>query len=152
MNSGRVRVFLIAGLATLLCLAASPVATVRSSSPFVLSGAMAPVAGMSSYPITAGDELVAGTAPAVITFADGSRVVLEKNSKARIELEGKNTVLRLVAGSGTYRLSSGSKLRLFEADKPAGALLVNEAGSDSLAVKKSQPKLEVINPNPVSRN
>jgi hypothetical protein len=152
MNSGRVRVFLVLGLATFLCLAASPLAMVRSSSPFVLDGTMVPVAGMSSYPITAGDEIVAGTAPAVITFADGSRVVLEKNSKARIESEGKNTVLRLAAGSGTYRLSSGSRLRLFEADKPAGALLVNEAGADSLAVKKSQPQVEAIKPNPVSRN
>ena len=152
MKSGTVRVFLIAGLATLLCLAASPVAMVRSSSPFVLSGAAVPVAGMSSYPITAGDELVAGMAPVLIAFADGSRVTLEKNSKARIESEDQNTVLRLVAGSGTYRLSQGSKLRLFEADKPARALLVNEAGADSLAVTKSQPQVELIKPNPISRN
>jgi hypothetical protein len=57
----------------------------------------------------AGDEIVAGKAPAMITFRDGSRVQLNANSRAKVAVAGKQTVLRLTNGQLAYKLSSNTR-------------------------------------------
>lgn len=93
----------------LVCLAAGPVGSVSSSAPFTLRGAPVKVAGVPEWPVLAGDEIVAGTAPAMITFRDGSRVQLNANSRAKVAVTGKQTVLRLTNGQLAYKLSSKSR-------------------------------------------
>jgi hypothetical protein len=92
--------------------AAPPVATASSAEPFQLRGARVPTAGVPSWPLMAGDEIATENAAATITFRDGSRVTLARNSRAKLEQQGDNTLLRLLDGSMRYLVSRGSGLRL----------------------------------------
>jgi hypothetical protein len=117
--------------------AAEPVASVTSTEPFLLRGALVTVSGVPSWPVAAGDEIATGTVPAVITFRDGSRVTLNVKSKAKIESEKGRLLLRVLEGAGSYFLVSGSMLRLFSGTSPVpagtgqGTIAVAGSGSGS---------------------
>jgi len=111
-------------------LAASPIANVSSSEAFKVSGVSVPVSGVSSWPVIAGDELMAGNAPVVLTFKDGTRVTLGKNSRATVEGKNKNAALRLLDGAMGFTLSQGSNVRLYS----AGNLVNAQAGVAGTAV------------------
>jgi len=100
--------------------AAEPVGAITSPEPFLLRGARVVVAGVPSWPVAPGDEIAIGASPAVISFRDGSRVTLGRNSKAKLESDGRPLLLRLLEGTGAYVLASGSALQLFVGDKRAG--------------------------------
>ncbi len=117
-------------ISTVVCLAASPIANVSSTEPFKVSGVSVPVAGVSSWPVIAGDELMVGSAPVVLTFKDGSRVTLGKNSRATVEGKSKNAALRLLDGAMAFTLSRGSSVRLYS----AGNLVSAQAGVPGTAV------------------
>ena len=136
--------------AVLLAAAQAPVAQVSSTEPFLLSGARVPVAGVSSWPLSAGDEVSTDAAAAVIAFRDGSRVTLNKQSKAKLESKGEGLILRLLNGTGTYTLAANSKLRLYEGQKPAGTALVPAARTEP-AASPGSPRTEVTAPPPISR-
>lgn len=92
---------------------ASPIANVSSSESFKVSGVSVPVAGIRSWPVVDGDELRAGNAPVTLTFKDGTRVVLGKNSRATVEGKNKNAALRLLDGAMAYTLRGRSAVRLY---------------------------------------
>lgn len=96
-------------ISALVCLAAGPVGSVSSSAPFTLRGAPVRVAGVADWPLMAGDEIVAGKAPAMITFRDGSRIQLNANARAKVAVAGKQTVLRLTDGQLAYKLSKNTR-------------------------------------------
>jgi hypothetical protein len=121
---------LFVSISAVVCLAASPIANVSSTEPFKVSGVTVPVAGVSSWPVIAGDELSAGNASVVLTFKDGSRVTLGKNSRATVEGKSKNAALRLLDGAMAFTLSRGSGVRLYS----AGSLLNAQAGVPGTAV------------------
>ena len=117
--------------------AATPVGTVSSHESFDLNGSAVPVAGVTAWPISAGDVIVARWAPATIVFRDGSRVVVARDSKVRIEARDNLPVLRLLQGSGTYTLAAKPALTLFVLDKPAAA---DPAGRGSLSLDSAKDR------------
>jgi hypothetical protein len=123
-------VALVVCVSAVVCLAASPIANVSGTEPFKVSGVSVPVAGVSSWPVIAGDELMVGNAPVVLTFKDGSRVTLGKNSRATVEGKNKNAALRLLDGAMAFTLSRGSSVRLYS----AGNLVSAQAGVPGTAV------------------
>jgi hypothetical protein len=88
--------------------AAAPVATISSAEPFQLRGASVPVRGVPDWPLSAGDEIATGAAPAMISFADGSRVYLNSHTRAKLQVTGKQNVLRLMQGDLAYKVSKNS--------------------------------------------
>jgi hypothetical protein len=114
--------------------AATPVAKITSGEPFILSGTQVPVAGVPNWPLVAGDEIVTAKAPGRIDFPDGSRVYVMPNSKLRITVEEKRTVVHLEEGALTYRLAKDSTLGLaagsresLPRDSRGGRLLVADS-------------------------
>ncbi len=91
----------------------SPIAAVTSPEPFELSGVTVPVRGVPSWPLVDGDEIATKDSEAVILFEDRSRVVLDKNTRAKLERKGNRTTVRLLTGGLKYSLATGSLLRLF---------------------------------------
>src|SRR5664280_1248806 len=68
----------LAVLALALCAwAAIPVGRVSSSQPFEMNGAIVPVEGVPSWPLSVGDVIVTHSAPATVIFRGGSQVILE---------------------------------------------------------------------------
>ena len=61
----------------MLC-AQGQVATVTSTAPFQLRGANVTTdQGVPSWPVMPGDAIKAGSAPVIITYADGSSIILD---------------------------------------------------------------------------
>lgn len=106
------QIALLLSVTAVVCLAAAPIANVSGTEPFKVSGVSVPVSGVSSWPVIAGDELQIGNAPVVLTFKDGSRVTLGKNSRATVEGKSKNAALRLLDGAMAFTLINGSSVRL----------------------------------------
>src|ERR1035441_6283646 len=92
-NLRRLILFLFAASA----FAATPVASVTSSADFQLSGANVIAAGVPSWPLMAGDTVVAGTSAARIRFVDGTLVTL--GSRAKITVQEKKDDLSLQIGT-----------------------------------------------------
>ena len=87
--------------------AAAPVATVSSKAPFRLRGAEVAVAGVPSWPVFDGDEIVAETAPAILKFSCGSRVRLNTGTEATVTYEAPNLVVHLTSGATAYKMAKG---------------------------------------------
>jgi hypothetical protein len=115
------RVFIIvvtlAMLATLAFGQGTSLATASSTQPFTMNGAAVNPAGVPSWPVVAGTEIVAGSAPVTLTFADGSRIALSPGSKARIEMQDGKPVFRLLEGEAAYDLKSAEAVILQALDK-----------------------------------
>lgn len=92
--------------------AASPVGTVTSSENFVLSGSEIAVSGVPSWPVLAGDQLQTRGASAMLRLADGSRVVVNRNSRVSLEQVGSATKVKLISGSLRYSLKRESTLEI----------------------------------------
>jgi hypothetical protein len=124
------QIALLLSVTAVVCLAAAPIANVSGTEPFKVSGVSVPVSGVSSWPVIAGDELQIGNAPVVLTFKDGSRVTLGKNSRATVEGKSKNAALRLLDGAMAFTLINGSSVRLYSAGNQVSA----QAGVPGTAV------------------
>jgi len=105
-------------LVVAVALAAGPVGSISSKDAFRLRGKSVPVAGVPSWPLMAGDELATDQGPATLQFRDGSRVVLGKASKAKLEDSEGVLVLRLLEGSMKYTMAPKSSMRILAADRP----------------------------------
>jgi ferric-dicitrate binding protein FerR (iron transport regulator) len=105
----RLILFLVAGCA----FAATPVASIKSSSDFQLSGVSVTAAGVPSWPIMAGDTVVAGTTAATIRFTDGSMVTLSPNSQVSVQEKKDDLSLRLVNGFMSFTLAPSSALSVY---------------------------------------
>jgi ferric-dicitrate binding protein FerR (iron transport regulator) len=107
--------FLVAGCA----FAAAPVASIKSSSDFQLSGVSVATAGVPSWPIMAGDTVVAGTTAATIRFMDGTMVTLAPYSQVAVQEKKDDLSLRLLNGFMSFTLAPSSALSVY-----SGATLV----------------------------
>src|SRR5271156_3134478 len=87
--------------------AGGPVAVASSTARFVLRGAEVPVEGAPSWPVFAGDEIVAGKSDVNLKFGCGSRVRLNPGTDASVTLDGSNVTLHLLHGDVSYKLSKG---------------------------------------------
>ena len=92
--------------------AAAPVGTVTSSENFILSGSEISVAGVPSWPLAPGDQLQTRSASAMVRLSDGSRVIVNGNSRVTLEKIGSATRIKLLSGSLRYSLKPDSTLEI----------------------------------------
>jgi len=114
-----------------LALAATPVGVIRSSETFQLRGVPVSVAGVPSWPVVAGDDIATAGSSAVISFKDGSRVTLDKKTRAKIDADGS---FHLLQGTVWFKVAPGSRLRIVSVDKPVLATPGVEGKATTLAV------------------
>jgi hypothetical protein len=124
-----------------LGLAAGPIATVSSSQSFNLSGHAVTAAGITSWPLVAGDDLATGGSPAVLYFHDGSSVTLSAGSTAKLGGSAREPKLMLTSGTFDYKLVAGSKVTVTNA--------ANSAAKGPLTGTRMNPPLTLRMP-PVS--
>lgn len=79
--------------------AGAPVASATSSAPFQIQGSQVGTEGVPTWPVMAGDEISAGATPVTLNFKDGSRLTLQKDSKAKVEWKNEAIVLNVIAGA-----------------------------------------------------
>jgi hypothetical protein len=96
--------------------AATPVASVMSSSDFQLRGVSVNTAGVSSWPILAGDTVTAGTGPATMRFMDGTMVTLGPSSRVKVQRKKDDLSLQLLNGSMSFVLAPSSALQVYSGD------------------------------------
>ena len=101
--------------------AASPVASVSSGSDFTLRGQKVTTAGVPSWPVLAGDSILAGTTPTKIRFQDGSVVMLSPDSSAKVEETDGGLVFRLISGSMALNVAPSSTLSVFSGQTAVSA-------------------------------
>lgn len=93
-------------------LAATPVASVTSSDSFQLNGVPVSMVGIRNWPVAIGDEIATSGSPAVLLFPDMSRIVLEKNSRVKLEPSGGQTNVRVVQGDVRFDLAPASTVQV----------------------------------------
>ncbi len=99
--------------------AQSQVATVTCAAPFELRGGIVtPGQGVPSWPVMPGDTIKAESGPVTITFTDGSSVILDPKSTAKVDLSGQTPQFQLESGSVHYALKSASAVKLIAMGKP----------------------------------
>jgi hypothetical protein len=116
---------LVTTMALALCVAAvafaaSPVGTASSSVAFDLNGIAMLPEGVSSWPVTTGDEVRAGTAPVVIRFQDGSRMTLGEQGRVRLVRNGDAVSVNLVGGEAQFSLTPESTLQVLNLGRQVG--------------------------------
>ncbi|HVX65314.1 MAG TPA: hypothetical protein VHA11_01860 [Bryobacteraceae bacterium] len=116
--------------------AAHVVGSVRSSSSFQLSGTAVPVEGTRSWPVTPGDEILAGSEPAILELTDGTRVTLEAGARVKIEARNERTTVRLLDGALHYQLSDTPRTELYNRTARAPG----RSGNLSTPGKRHRPK------------
>jgi len=100
-------------LAAVTAWAQNQVATVTSSAPFTLRGAMlTPGEGVPTWPVLLGDDLKAGNALTIVTFPDGSVLTLSPGSEAKFDFVNGKPEFQLVTGTATYSLKSTFAVQL----------------------------------------
>src|SRR5437879_3536482 len=98
--------------------ASDQIATATSSATFQLRGAAVnPGQGVPNWPVFSPDTLKAGTAVTVVTFSDGSVLLLNPGSVATVDMAGNTPVFRLLSGSARYSLKSLTSVQLLATDK-----------------------------------
>jgi hypothetical protein len=79
------------------------VATATSSQPFLIRDVQVPVTGVSNWPVFSGDKVSTTSSSAVLSFHDGSRVVLEKNTSVIVVTNPNNVGLQVIKGKVLYK-------------------------------------------------
>ena len=108
--------------ASTLLSAAQPVASATSNAPFTLHGTEVDTVGTPTWPVMEGDEIVSGPKPVTLNFKDGSRLMLQKNSKAKVTAVKGAVVLDMIAGAVLVAtLTSKSKVVVASQSQPIAA-------------------------------
>jgi hypothetical protein len=93
--------------------AAEPVGKITSADSFQLRGQTVNVAGVPTWSVLAGDEIVAGAGSLMVVFNDGSKAVIAAKSRAKVEKKSDQVEFRLVDGLMTVTRSSKSPVKFF---------------------------------------
>jgi hypothetical protein len=107
MISRTVLIFVLALMAW-QCFGATPIATISSTQPVVVSGITVPTNRVMSWPVAVNDEIATQTAPAVLRFSDGTVVTIQRDSRMRLEAGGSGVEVKMLSGSASYALKSKS--------------------------------------------
>jgi hypothetical protein len=123
--------------------------TVSAAKGLQMNGQVVPVAGTKSWPVASGDVLKSDAAPAVVTMKDGSKLILGKNSQAKLE----DGTVRLLNGTMQYELTQQSKLQVAVKNDvlPARTGLASTVAAPVAPVVTTQTAEVVAVPPPVSR-
>jgi ferric-dicitrate binding protein FerR (iron transport regulator) len=87
-----------------------------------LSGANVIAAGVPSWPLLAGDTVVAGTSAAKIRFVDGTVVTLGPRSKVTVQERNDDLSLQLVNGFISFTLAPSSAVSVYSGNTLVPAL------------------------------
>jgi hypothetical protein len=99
--------------------AQSQVATVTAAAQFELRGAnVTPGQGVPSWPVMSDDTIKAGSGSVTMAFGDGSTVILDPKSTAKVSISGQTPEFQLETGSAHYALKSTSGVKLIAMGKP----------------------------------
>lgn len=112
-------------------LAVKPFATITSCSSFELSGSSVNIGGVSSWPLVAGQDIVAGVSSLTIVFRDGSRITLAPGSRFKTDSSG--SAVNLTGGSMQFFLASSSLLKIQNGGLLVGERTGSASSSGSLA-------------------
>ncbi len=111
----RTLVFLPLVLLSVQCFGATPVATVSSKQPVVVSGITVPTDRLVSWPVNVNDEITTQQEPAMVRFADGTSVQLQRNSRMRLDASPSGVKVNVLSGSAMYDLKPRSTVSLTSA-------------------------------------
>ena len=147
---------LISVVFLLSALAESPVGTVRGKGSLEISGSPVNLTALSSLPLARGDTIKTLSGSAIISLSDKSRVLLEKNSQAKVEGSGQKLSIYLLKGGLSYKMSPQSQIKIF-AQKQEMRSPLQTAGSVSLASgaaissSKASPDLQMLTVAPTAQ-
>ncbi len=96
---------------------ADDIGTVSSFGPFTLSGNPVPAPGQS-LPLTSGDEIVTGDAPATILLNDRSSLTAEPKSHIWTDRQGARTVLCLSQGGVHFNAAASAQILVCAQGRP----------------------------------
>lgn len=97
--------------AALSCVGAGPIGTVTSGGDFNLNGKRVQTAGVPTWPVSPGDEILSGASGAVLSLSDGTRLALTPNTKVVLQ-QCDRCVVQLFQGSTNYEKPAGSKFEM----------------------------------------
>ena len=105
---------LTAGLLAMgaLCSAASVAGLVDSAEPFLIQGKVVSGPGITGWPVFVDERVTTLGASALVSFRDGSRVLLERNSEVVLKNVAGRLTIKVTKGSASSKLSRGSDLAL----------------------------------------
>jgi hypothetical protein len=92
-------------------LAAQPAATLTTGGYVKVNGTVIPTTAAPNWPLATNDEVVTAGDLAVITFPDGARVTLAKNTRVVLRVCDR-CVIHLHEGAVAYKTPATSKLEL----------------------------------------
>ena len=147
---------LISSAFLLSALAESPVGTVGGKGSLEISGSPVNLTALSSLPLAPGDTIKTLSGSAIISLSDKSRVLLEKNSQAKVEGSGQNLSIYLLKGGLSYKMSPQSQIKIFAQNQEMRSPL-QTAGSVSLASgaaissSKASPDLQMLTAGPTAQ-
>jgi len=124
-------------------LALAPIGTITSTSSFELSGSSVNIGGVSSWPLIAGQEVVAGTSSLTIVFRDGSRITLAPGS--RLKTDSSGSAANLTGGSMQFFLTPSSLLKIQNGGLAVGERTGSVSRSSPVAI---HPDLRPLPPPP----
>ncbi|HZS50505.1 MAG TPA: hypothetical protein VFA54_06585 [Bryobacterales bacterium] len=88
--------------------AATPAGSITSSGRVELSGISVDARLLPSLPVVLGDEIATSKDPAVLVLLDRSRLILDANSRVKLDAKGGRTVVQVLEGAVNYSLTSSS--------------------------------------------
>ena len=125
---------LVAALHSVILFAApKPVGSVSTTGSVLVSGTPVECSVVPSWPVVLGDTIEsARTDTAMLSFPDGSRMLLDKQSRVKIEQRGQATALVVAAGSAAFSLSNNSTLRVYANTDMVGGPGSRRSGTASI--------------------
>jgi len=140
----------------LSALAESPVGTVGGRGTLEISGSPVNLTALSSLPLAPGDTIKTLGSSAVISLSDKSRVLLEKNSQAKVEGSGQNLSIYLLKGGLSYQMSPQSQTRILAQNQEMRSPLqttgsVTLASGAAISSSKSSPDLQMLTTGPTAQ-
>jgi hypothetical protein len=95
-----------------LCHAASVAGLVDSTEPFLIQGKVVSGPGITGWPVFVDERVTTMGGSALISFRDGSRVLLDRNSEVVLRNVSGHLSVKVTKGSVTSKLGRGSDLAL----------------------------------------
>lgn len=130
---------LMAAASSFAALGGQPIASVSGSSSFELDGNLVNTAGVTGWPLMAGDRIAARDSAVVIAMKDGSRITLAANSQMRFESASVEPTANLVSGAMQFSIAPGSSLRVLKGQVPvlgrSGTISAGSADSSRSAAQ-----------------
>jgi hypothetical protein len=119
------------------------VASIAGTEPLEVSGVVVPA--RHRIPVALGDDVLTHSHTAVLHFQDGSEIVLQPNSRVRLENSNGTVAARMVSGSATYKLAPRSSLKVVNSkDAVVNSMLDHVSVDMKAAVASSKLAQEAV--------